>query len=180
MSAPAPPRRPSPADMPRHPLPHPAIKPTASPTGFTTTPAPATAAPAPAADGRASAEAALTPGKLQPGENFRSVYRRAMFMSGLRPEARLVAHTLVWYANHLNGHISPNHQPSLERLAADTGLTPGRVKVQTQILWQRGWLRRRPILEGPRKGRIRISLTVPAVYLERVRDARALPRSLDR
>lgn len=172
MSAPAPFRRPSPADMPRHPVPHPAARPAASPTGFTARPA-----SAPARSGAGGAQAAIAPGVLNRDEMFRSLYRRGIFLSGMTPEARLLAHTLVWYANHLNGHISPNQQPSADQLAKDTGLSPERIKVLLEVMWQRGWLQRRPILQGPRKGRHRTALTIPALYLERVREARAEARA---
>ncbi|MEL3949478.1 hypothetical protein [Streptomyces sp. LNU-CPARS28] len=175
MSAPAPTSRPSPADMPPHPVPHPASNPAASPTGFTTALTPA--APAPAARGRGSAQAAIAPGKLRSSEVFRSVYRRGIFLSGMTPEARLVAHTLVWYASHRNGHISTNHAPDVERLAEESGLTPLRVQVQLEVLAQRGWLQYRRFSDGPRKGGQRMVLTIPALYLERVRAVRSQARS---
>ncbi|WP_030569710.1 helix-turn-helix domain-containing protein [Streptomyces aureocirculatus] len=169
MSSPAPPRRPSPADMPRHPAP-PAAKPT---TATARTPAPAPAR----SPQHSGLQTAIAPGKLRDDEVFKSLFRRGLFLSGLPPQARLVAHTLAWYAHHRTGQITPNGQPSVERLARETGLDPNRVRVAIEVLWQRGWLRRRPILSGPRQGRPRMDLVVPAVYLDQVRALRSRHRT---
>jgi hypothetical protein len=116
---------------------------------------------------------AIAPGRLAPGERFKPTYHRGLLLSGMLPEARLLGYTLLWYANHRTGRISPNFQPSRAQLADDTGLDAGRVGVQLEILRERGWLRLTPIAEGPRTGRPRFELTIPALCLERVRAHRA-------
>jgi hypothetical protein len=122
---------------------------------------------------RMTAAEAIAPGRLAPGERFKPTYHRGLLLSGMLPEARLLGYTLLWYANHRTGRISPNFQPSREQLAADTGLGAARVGVQIEVLRERGWLHLTPIQEGLRAGRPRFDLTIPALYLERVRAHRA-------
>lgn len=119
-----------------------------------------------------TAEEAIAPGRLAPSERFKPTYQRGLLLSGMLPETRLMAFTLLWYSHHRSGRISPNFQPSREQLAADTGMDTGRVGVQIEILRQRGWLRLTPIAEGPRTGRPRFELAIPALYLERIRTQR--------
>ncbi|WP_314411419.1 hypothetical protein [Streptomyces sp. DSM 40484] len=115
----------------------------------------------------------IAPGHLVDGERFKPTYHRGLLMSGMNPEARLMGFTLLWFANHKTGRISPNFQPSQEELAEATGLSAGRVGVQIEVLRERGWLHLTWIAEGPRTGLPRFDLTIPALYLERVRAHRA-------
>lgn len=120
-----------------------------------------------------TAAEAIAPGRLAKGERFKPMYHWGLMLSGLLPEARLLGYTLLWYARHTDGHISPTYQPNLDQLAAATGLMPARVAVQIEILCQRGWLRTTAIPTGPRAGGPRYDLTIPALYLERIRAKRA-------
>lgn len=119
----------------------------------------------------------LAPARLQAGERFKTVYQRGLLLSGMLPEARLVAHTLLMYANHRTGRISPNFQPSRDQLVEDTGLEAARIGVQLEILRQRGWLTLTPIAEGPRVGQPRFDLTVPSLYMARIRGPRRTDRA---
>jgi hypothetical protein len=151
----------------------------------TTTPSPADLArrarPRPAEDGTKPAQLtpakAIAPGQLAPGERFKTLYQRGLMISGMLPQARLVGHTLSLYAHHRTGRISPNHQPSHDQLAADTGLNPGSIGAQFEILRQRGWLQSTRIGEGPRAGKPRFDLTIPALYLEQIRAPRLTGRA---
>lgn len=126
-------------------------------------------ATAPAKPKPATPADSLAPARLEPDEPFKTMYQRGLILSGMLPEARLVAHTLLMYANHRTGRVSPNFQPSSEQLAADTGLAAARIGGQLEILRQRGWLKLTSIAEGPRIGRPRFDLTIPSLYIERIR-----------
>lgn len=115
----------------------------------------------------------LAPGRLADGERFKPTFHRGLLLSGMNPEARLMGYTLLWFAHHRTGRISPTLQPSQQELADASGLSVGRVGVQLEVLRERGWLRLVPISEGPRTGLLRFELTIPALYLERVRAHRA-------
>ncbi|WP_405925466.1 hypothetical protein [Streptomyces sp. NBC_00035] len=158
--------RPSPADLARRP-PHAEPKPAPRPA-----PA-ATPHTAPCETPRLSPQEAIAPGVLRGDERFKPSYHRALLLSGMLPEARLMGYTLLWYAHHRTGRISPSFQPSREELAEHSGLTAGRVGVQLEVLRERGWLHLTPIQQGPRAGLPRFELTIPALYLERVRAHRA-------
>jgi hypothetical protein len=119
---------------------------------------------------------AVAVGVLTKDERFKPMYTWALLMSGMQPEARLLAHTLLWYARHTDGHISPAYQPSVDELVAATGLAPARISTQIEILRQRGWLRLASVPDGPRAGSPRYELTIPALYLQRVR-ARRIERT---
>ncbi|WP_405924900.1 hypothetical protein [Streptomyces sp. NBC_00035] len=169
MSAPAT-HRPSPADLARR-------TPQAT-TAAPPKPAPGPAPTAPRAAARPqppklSAAEAIAPGRLADGERFKPSYHRGLLLSGMLPEARLMGYTLLWYANHSTGRISPNFQPGIEELVEHTGLDARRVGVQLEVLRERGWLRLATIQQGPRAGLPRFELTIPALYLERVRAHRA-------
>ena len=116
---------------------------------------------------------AASPGQLQAGEHLRSFMVRALRKSRMHPEARLVALTLLGYANYKTGLVNSRHQPDTTTLAEDTGLTTGQVQVQLHVLTQRGWLYTRPLTRGPRNGQLGLFLAVPALYLEQVRADRA-------
>lgn len=118
-------------------------------------------------------EEAIAPGRLAKGERFKPTYHRGLLLSGMLPETRLMGLSLLWYSHHHTGRISPNFQPSLEQLAADTGLDTHRVGVQIEILRQRGWLHLTVIAEGPRAGQPRFDLAIPALHLQRIRAHRA-------
>ncbi|MEV0475503.1 hypothetical protein [Streptomyces prunicolor] len=167
---------PTPADLARRALAKPVPPRAAAPPQATVPSNPSTAAARPAKQSsqRAlTAEEAIAPGRLAPDERFKSTYHRGMLLSGMLPEARLVGFTLLWYSHHRTGRISPNFQPTAEQLASDTGLDTARVGVQLEVLRQRGWLRLTPIAEGPRTGCPRFELTIPALYLRRIRAHRA-------
>jgi hypothetical protein len=155
---------PSPADLARRPAPRPAAL-TAPPR------------PKPPAVERPPVQLnpaqAIAPGQLEAGERFKATYTRGLTLSGLLPESRLMGHTLLWYAHHRTGRIAPASRPSFDQLADDTGFSPARVGVQIQILRERGWLCLTSIAEGPRRGRPRYDLTIPALVLERIRQQRA-------
>lgn len=132
---------------------------------------------APAPRRKSTSADALAPGRLEPAERFKTLYRRGLMLSGMLPEARLVAHTLLMYANHRTGRISPNFQPSRDQLVEDTGLEAARVGVQLEVLRQRGWLTLTPIAEGPRVGLPRFDLTIPSLYMARIRGPRRTDRA---
>lgn len=119
-------------------------------------------------------EEALAPAQLREGERFKAVYSRGMALSGMHPEARLLGHVLLAYADRRGGRIAPNRQPSWDRLASETGLDRERIGVQLNILDQRGWLRRTVIQTGPRTGVTRYRLTIPLLYIERIRAAQTV------
>lgn len=166
--------RPTPGDLaPKPPTPNPATL-APRPAAPTATPGPAPQEAPPSSRPRAMTPAeAIAPGILIGRERFKPTYTRALFLSSMLPAARLVAHTLLWHANHLSGKISPRLQPTTEQLAEATGLDPARVQVQLKILAQRGWIHLHRIEEGPRAGHPRFDLAIPALYLEQVRAARA-------
>ncbi len=144
-------------------------------------PAPSTPKPAPRPRAAAAsaprplsaAEQAIAPGVLTTSERFKPTYHRAILMSGMQPETRLTALTLLWFAHHKTGSIRPTDQPSRQELVDSTGLSTDRIGVQIEVLRERGWLHLNPITEGPRTGLPRYDLTIPALYLERVRAHRA-------
>jgi hypothetical protein len=120
-----------------------------------------------------SVEAAIAPGALVDGERFKPTYHWGILISGMRPESRALAFALLWYAHHRTGRVAPTRKPSHEQLAADTGLSTDQVGVQLEVLRSRGWLRLRPVPDGPRRGQDRYELTIPSLYLERIRTERA-------
>ncbi|MGW5736968.1 MULTISPECIES: hypothetical protein [Streptomyces] len=161
---------PSPADLARRARPQPAAPTTAPRSKPTAARHVRSAQLTPAAQ-------AIAPGRLLDGERFKTLYQRGLLLSGLPSHARLVGHTLSLYAHHRTGRVSPNHQPSFEQLAADTGLEAARIGVQVEILRQRGWLLLTRINQGPRAGRTRFDLAIPALYLERIRAPRRTNRA---
>lgn len=112
---------------------------------------------------------AIAPGELRTNERFKPTFQRGLLISGMLPEARLMGYTLVWYADHITGRISPHLQPDAAQLAASSGLSEVRVGVQLEVLRERGWLHINRISEGPRVGGPRFDLAIPALYLERIR-----------
>jgi hypothetical protein len=153
MTAPTAPHRPSPADM-----------------GPRRTPAPAKApAPQPYAPRTLTPAEAIAPGELSGGEHLRNLLPRALRKSRMHPNARLVALTLLAYANFKTGLVNSRHRPDVERLAEDTGLTTGQVEVQLHILTQRGWLYTRTLTQGAQAGQMGLFLAVPGLLLEQVR-----------
>ncbi|MFF6985642.1 hypothetical protein [Streptomyces sp. NPDC010273] len=167
---------PTPADLVRRAPVRPGVPLTAAPSQPTAPSGPSAAGAPPATPSPQRAltpEEALAPGRLAPAERFKAMYRLGLMFSGMLPETRLMGLTLLWYAHHRTGRISPGFQPDTERLAADTGLDTARVGVQIEILRQRGWLRLTPIAEGPRVGRPRFELTIPTLHLQRIRAHRA-------
>lgn len=120
----------------------------------------------------------ITPGTLVKNERFKPTYSRGLLLSGMTPEARLLGHTLLWYAHDRNGLITVERQPRLVDLAEATGLDSHRVETAQRILRSRGWLRLHPIQSGPLMGEQRFELVIPALYLQKVREARAQVQQL--
>jgi len=114
---------------------------------------------------------AIRPGRLRPQEIMRQLYQLGLRSSGMRPEARLVALTLMGYAHYRTG-LCTKREPSSEELAQATGLTEGQALVQLQILTSRGWLTRREVLEGPRAGQQAYQLCIPRLALDQLRARR--------
>jgi hypothetical protein len=153
MTAPATPRIPTPGDLARR------------------RPAPATQSqPEPAV--AATAADLIAPGQLGPHELFRQMFQQGIRLSRMRPEARLVALTLLTYANFRTGLLN-KYQPEARELASATGLTEGQALTQIEVLTQRGWLTRRSPKVGPRQGQPVLQLCVPALVLEQLRQRRA-------
>ncbi|MEU1496100.1 hypothetical protein [Streptomyces sp. NPDC005732] len=120
-----------------------------------------------------AAEAAIAPGRLVEPERFKPMYHWGLLISDMLPESRLLGYTLLWYAHHTTGRISPARQPNRAKLVQQTGLSAARVGVHIETLRQRGWLHLATVPEGPRAGLPRYDLTIPSLYLERIRAARA-------
>jgi hypothetical protein len=116
---------------------------------------------------------AIAPGRIGKRERFRNQFQHGLRISRMHPPARLVALTLLGYANDKTGLLSASHGPTVEQLAEHTGLLAAQVRVQLQVLTQRGWLYSRPIVAGPRAGTTGLCLAVPAGVLEELRAARA-------
>ncbi|MFJ2007049.1 hypothetical protein [Streptomyces chartreusis] len=171
MTAPTTPRMPTPGDLARRqapPRPAPpasAAAPTKPTVQTRPTPREREQRPVTAAD-------CIAPGVLRPGERMRSLYQQAMRTSRMQPEARLVALTLLGYANFKTGVLN-RHQPGTEQLAYATGLTNGQVLVQIEVLTQRGWLHLRTLTRGPREGQSVFQLCIPAFALQQLRDRAA-------
>ncbi|MFJ7049006.1 hypothetical protein ACIQVC_37210 [Streptomyces sp. NPDC101112] len=164
MTAPTAPRVPTPGDLARRPAPPAPTKraqPVAARPGQPYTPRTLTPAEA------------LAPGRIGKRERLRNLFTHGLRISRMRPHARLVALTLLPYANDKTGLLTPAHRPTIEQLADNTGLLPAQVHVQLQVLTQRGWLYSRPIAEGPHAGKVGLCLAVPAGVLEQLRAARA-------
>lgn len=149
MTAPAQPRTPTPGDLARRP----------------------TAKPTPAAKKPATVEESIAPGELKPGEIMRQLYQQAMRISRMKPHTRLLALTLVGYANHKNGRLT--YEPTVAQLSYATGLSDGQVKTHLQILTQRGWLTRSRPRSGPRKDRLVGQVCIPALVLTQLRTRKA-------
>ena len=116
---------------------------------------------------------AIAPGRIGKRERFRNQFQHGVRVSHMHPHARLVALTLLGYANDKTGLLSPTYRPTVKQLADHTGLLPAQVQVQLHVLTQRGWLYSRPIAAGPRAGTTGLCLAVPAGVLEQLRAARA-------
>ncbi|MEU3683723.1 hypothetical protein AB0E99_22685 [Streptomyces sp. NPDC030592] len=166
MTAPAQPRSfPTPGDL----FPRPAAaKPAPAPT-----PAPEPEpqpAPEPEREPATAAES-IAPGKLRPSEVMRQLYQQAMRSSRLQPHGRLLALTLLGYADHKTGVLT--YEPTVAQLSYATGLTNGQVKVQLRVLAQRGWFTRRKARGGPRSDRVVGQVCIPALVLTRLRTRKA-------
>ncbi|MFJ3794981.1 hypothetical protein ACIPSJ_01695 [Streptomyces sp. NPDC090088] len=135
-------------------------------------PMPSTPAAAPLTPVTASSAGSvlIAPGKLRQDEVLRAVYQRGIRLSRMLPEARLVALTLLPYANYKSGLIQ--RVPTPEQLAFGTGLARGQVLVQVEVLAQRGWLTRQRLHSGPNAGQEVLQLRVPALVLEQIRQTR--------
>ncbi|MFF7259513.1 hypothetical protein ACFZCL_04355 [Streptomyces sp. NPDC008159] len=166
----------SPADMaPRRTRPNPPAQPApAAAAAPGRQPEPAAAHPAEAYTPRTLTPAeALAPGRIGKRERFRNQFQHGLRRSCMHPHARLVALTLLGYANDKTGLLSPTYRPTVKQLADHTGLLPAQVQVQLQVLTQRGWLYSRPIAADPCAGTTGLCLAVPAGVLEQLRAARA-------
>ncbi|MGA4896709.1 hypothetical protein ACPCAJ_01920 [Streptomyces griseoincarnatus] len=163
---------PSPADLASRPaltLPtRPARPARPAPTATTDSRPPLPPRPKPAL----TAEEGIAPGKLTKKEHFRRTFLFGLRASRMHAHARLVGHDLMWRAAHATGRVAPNQQPSLETLAAATGLSTGQVGVALATLHSRGWLQYRVLREGPRAGVRVMSLAIPAAVLEHIRASR--------
>lgn len=138
-------------------------------------PKPAAAPPAPAAQPEpeprpVSAADAIRPGKLRKSERLRSFFEQGIRISRMHPEARLVALSLLGYANFQTGQIHARWRPTPEELSYATGLSTGQVHVQLQVLTTRGWLTEHTLTRGPRAGTRAWQLCVPAAVLQQIRD----------
>ncbi|WP_326780403.1 helix-turn-helix domain-containing protein [Streptomyces longwoodensis] len=116
-----------------------------------------------------TAEEALQPGRLSHKERLRQMLQHGMRISRMQPEARLVALTLLGYANFQTGRVHPRWQPTVEQLAEATGLSTGQVLVQLEVLTSRGWLQEHVLNQGPRAGTPVPQLCIPAWVLEQLR-----------
>ncbi|MER6531189.1 hypothetical protein [Streptomyces sp. NPDC001508] len=168
---------PSPRDLARRQPPKPTPPPAPSrhrPSRPAAAQAPATATePEPTPAPPVTAADAIAPSRLREGERIRGVFESAIRISGMTPNTRLTALTLLSYANFRTGRIPTRREPSAEQLARATGLTASQVLVQLEILTQRGWLHRRAIKSGPRKGALVLDLAVPAAVLHQLRERAA-------
>ncbi|EYT83972.1 hypothetical protein CF54_04155 [Streptomyces sp. Tu 6176] len=153
MTAPA--RIPTPGDLARR-------------TPASAVPAPQPRATAPRAARTVTAADLIAPGRLRHGELLRHTYQRGMRISGMTPATRLVALTLLGYAHGKTGLLN-KHAPNTDQLANATGLSAGQVRVQLEILTQRGWLTQHTPASGPRQGQHVLQLCIPAAALHQVR-----------
>lgn len=77
---------------------------------------------------------------------------RALFVSDLSPQERLIALTLLAMSDAKNAIVPAQYTPSLSRLQLMTGLSLATVKRALNVLEERGWVvRRRP---DPVKARV--------------------------
>jgi hypothetical protein len=162
MSAPATPRFPTPGDLARR---TPAPSTAARPTPHAPEPRTEPASPATAAD-------LIAPGRLRQDELFRQMFQQGIRLSRMHPEARLVALTLLTYANFRTGLLN-KYQPEARELASSTGLTEGQALVQIEVLTQRGWLTHRAPTRGPRQEQQVLQLCIPDLVLQQLRRRRA-------
>jgi hypothetical protein len=114
---------------------------------------------------------ALDPDTLHPGEALRPYYHQAIRISGMHPNSRLTALTMLGYAHHKTGLVS-RHLHSDEQLAGDTALSLAQVRVHLEILRQRGWLELRTLSRGDRVGQQVWQVRIPGPLLQRVRAQR--------
>jgi hypothetical protein len=112
---------------------------------------------------------AVAPGKLHRSELLRPMFQQGVRLSRMQPHARLVALTLLGYANFQTGLIHERWTPTTEELAYATGLTTEQVQVQIEVLTQRGWAYTRALKQGPRAGQTALQMCVPAFVLEQLR-----------
>ena len=84
----------------------------------------------------------LAPGTLLRGERFRPLYEQGIRASRMTPHSRLVALTLLTFANAGTGDLPRERQPYLGGLAEATGLNHGQIVVQLRTLESRGWVQR--------------------------------------
>lgn len=152
MTAPA---IPTPGDLARRAAATP--KPTAQPASASETSAPS-----------APDQPLTASGRLYPNEVLRQAYQQGVRISRMNAESRLVALTLLGYANFRTGLLN-KYQPTPDQLADATGLTEGQVLVQLKILTQRGWLTHRAPITGPRKGQQVYQLCIPKAVLAQLR-----------
>lgn len=118
-----------------------------------------------------SAAGMVGPGQLRPNEILRQMYQQAIRISGMRPETRLVALTLLGFANFRTGLLN-KYQPSSSELGDITGLTEDQAVVQLNILTQRGWLSQRRTTRGPRQNQLTYQLCIPQAVLIQLRSRR--------
>lgn len=142
-----------------------------------TTPSPATAQarsrrpqPTPAPGTASPAADLAAPGRLRPDEVLRTLFGHGIRISGMNPNSRLVALTLLGNCGRTG---LANRLVSPQQLAEATALDLAQVHVQLQILTQRGWLTTRAAQSGPRQGQMLLQLCVPQAVLLRVRQERA-------
>ncbi|MER7971112.1 hypothetical protein ABTX35_19305 [Streptomyces sp. NPDC096080] len=113
------------------------------------------------------------PGVLRASEVFRQMFQQAMRISRMLPNTRLVALTLLGYANFRTGVLN-KYQPDIAGLARATGLPKDVVEVQIRVLTQRQWLTRHVPTRGPRQGQEVLKLQIPAPILTQLRERRRL------
>ncbi|MFF8485212.1 hypothetical protein [Streptomyces antibioticus] len=170
MSAPAA-HRPTPADLAR-PRPKPP----------TPTPKPAASRPSrpPRVDGMVTAADAVRQGQLHHGELLRQMFEQGIRISAMNANTRLVALTLLGYANFRTGEIHTRWRPAPEQLAIATGLSTDQIHVQLRVLTDRGWLTEFTLATGPRAGQPCWRLGIPMAVLQQLRDRAARHAKQDR
>jgi len=110
----------------------------------------------------------LEPGTLHRGERFRPLFEQGVRASKMTPHARLVALTLLTFANAGTGELPPERQPFLDGLTEATGLNRGQVVVQLRVLETRGWVRRHPA-SPPAYEQALLRPVIPRFALDRLR-----------
>lgn len=81
-------------------------------------------------------------------EPFRGLYERGIRGSRMLPTSRLVALTVLGYADATTGVIADGNQPDVRALSKATGLGAEQVRVHLAFLSDRGWITRERAVDG--------------------------------